>query len=58
MCIRDRYNSLVNCTVSSPSYIGNGFCSGGEYNTEVCGFDGGDCAEFNEKYQDCDVIGL
>ena len=26
-----------------PSYIGDGDCHGGNYNTEACGYDGGDC---------------
>ena len=34
--------------------IGNGLCDGGDYNTEECGWDGGDCIEFN-KYPNCKV---
>ena len=26
-----------------PKLIGDGVCNGGEYNTESCGWDGGDC---------------
>jgi len=42
-----------NCTVDYQSFIGNGRCNGGEYNTLECGFDGGDCKEFNSKYSNC-----
>jgi len=31
------------CHVNVPSYIGNGDCHGGNYYTEACGYDGGDC---------------
>ena len=44
-----------NCKVTYPSFIGDGHCEGGEYNTEECGFDGGDCIDFNEKYPNCKV---
>ena len=44
-----------NCKVDFPSSIGDGFCNVGDYNTEVCGWDGGDCIEFNEKYPNCKV---
>jgi hypothetical protein len=42
----------LNCNVSSPSFIGDGNCDGGDYNTAECGFDGGDCDFFN-KYPKC-----
>lgn len=31
------------CGAANPSWIGDGYCDGGEYNTEACGYDGGDC---------------
>ncbi|CAN0355990.1 unnamed protein product, partial [Ectocarpus fasciculatus] len=31
------------CTVPYPSYLGDGWCDGGEYNSGKCGYDGGDC---------------
>ena len=33
----------------------SGICDGGEYNTPECGFDDGDCDEFNKKYPRCKV---
>jgi hypothetical protein len=35
--------------------IGNGICNGGEFNTVQCGFDHGDCVDFNLAYPDCNV---
>ena len=35
--------------------IGDGTCNGGVYNTEECGFDGGDCLDFNNRYPNCTV---
>ena len=36
------------------SLLGNGECLNEEpYNTEECGYDGGDCIAFNDKYPDC-----
>eukprot|EP00979_Chaetoceros_neogracilis_P016680 scaffold9028_cov298-Chaetoceros_neogracile.AAC.2 len=35
--------------------IGNGVCQGGDYNTALCEFDGGDCDDFNAKYPGCNV---
>ena len=36
--------------------IGNGRCDGGDYNTEECGYDGGDCTQFNQKYPNCTAL--
>jgi hypothetical protein len=44
------------CTVSFPKYIGDNVCHGGDYNTAKCGFDGGDCRDFNAKYPNCTVL--
>jgi hypothetical protein len=41
--------------VENPGSIGDGYCDGGAYNTDDCGFDGGDCEEFNAKYPNCNV---
>merc|ERR1712071_660465 len=38
-----------------PDLIGDERCHGREYNTPECGFDGGDCMQFNEDYPDCPV---
>lgn len=37
----------VTCDVTNDSYIGDGYCDGAQdgYNTEACGYDGGDCCE-------------
>eukprot|EP00544_Gedaniella_sp_CCMP2646_P001814 CAMPEP_0202507218 /NCGR_PEP_ID=MMETSP1361-20130828/51610_1 /ASSEMBLY_ACC=CAM_ASM_000849 /TAXON_ID=210615 /ORGANISM="Staurosira complex sp., Strain CCMP2646" /LENGTH=194 /DNA_ID=CAMNT_0049141327 /DNA_START=541 /DNA_END=1125 /DNA_ORIENTATION=- len=36
-----------NCLVESPEWVGDGWCdSDGDYNTEACGYDGGDCFSF------------
>ena len=44
-----------NCTVGNPSAIGNGWCDGGQYNTEDSLSDGDDCDEFTRKYPNCKV---
>jgi hypothetical protein len=31
------------CNVNNQSQLGNGFCNGGDYNTDRCNWDGGDC---------------
>lgn len=36
--------NYLNCAVDVPDLIGNGFCDDGAYNTEECGWDGGDCS--------------
>jgi hypothetical protein len=33
------------CNVPFPSFIGDGWCDGGSYNTIECNYDGGDCCE-------------
>lgn len=40
------YNlNFPNCTVANAARIGNGVCDiAGDYNTEECGYDGGDCS--------------
>ncbi|GFH62061.1 hypothetical protein CTEN210_18537 [Chaetoceros tenuissimus] len=36
--------------------IGDGICQKGELNNNECGFDGGDCEEFNIKYPGCSAL--
>lgn len=47
----------ANCTVMNEQYLGDGKCDNykesGDFNSFECGFDGGDCIEFNEKYPNC-----
>ena len=38
--------------------IGNGKCDRRAYNTIECGFEAGDCDEFNAKYPNCNVDDL
>ena len=47
-------DNFPNCEVEDPSWIGDEYCDGGEYNTEECGFDGGDCDIYNQ-YPNCIV---
>ena len=42
-----------NCT-APPNELGNSDCDW-EYNDETCGYDGGDCDEFNAKYPKCKI---
>ncbi len=44
-----------NCAVERLDYIENGVCNLGPYYMEECGFDGGDCKKFIEKYPNCNV---
>ena len=52
------FNTTSTCKVSAPSWIGDAYCDNiGSYNTEVCGWDGGDCCidtcEDEANYYDC-----
>ncbi len=42
------------CNVTDPWMFGDGRCHDGG-NTPECGFDGGDCNEYNKKYPNCTV---
>ncbi len=47
-----------NCKVNDPdkiSKISDGVCHGGTQNSIECGFDGGDCIDFNKKFPKCMV---
>ena len=33
------------CLVPKPYWVGNGHCDGSDYDSEACGFDGGDYHE-------------
>ena len=35
------------CQARDKTKLGDGTCDGGEYNTAQCGFDGGDCEQYN-----------
>ncbi len=34
----------------------DGICNGGIFNTAICNFDEGDCAEMNKQYPDCELL--
>ena len=43
-----------NCRRAYPFMIGDGKCHNYDpYNTEACGYDGGDCVAFNNNYPNC-----
>lgn len=63
-------SNYPDCMVPFPEKIGNGRCDGvfsyfdsvagelvnGTYNTQKCGWDGGDCIEHNLKYRECSMV--
>jgi len=46
-------NDYPNCSVRSPSWIGDGICDGFDYNTTECGWDGGDCLVLQQEFPKC-----
>lgn len=44
-----------NCDVTQMQNVGDGFCDGYEFNTQECGWDGGDCDAFNLNTPNCSV---
>ena len=55
LAIRRIDNRYPDCKVEFPLLIGNGKCNRGSYNSEACGWDGGDCDDFQKKYPGCNV---
>jgi hypothetical protein len=53
--LKDQY---PDCSIRDDEvqFIGDDKCKGGKYNSLQCGFDGGDCTEFNLDYPNCDVF--
>jgi len=49
------YEKYPSCSVRSEkiTLAGNDRCDGGELNSVQCGFDGGDCLDFNLAYTEC-----
>ena len=39
--------------MQNPSLIGDDLCEGGEYDTEECGWDGGDCVIHRQRFPNC-----
>ena len=48
-------NAYPKCNVTHIHNVGDGFCDGYEFNTEECGWDGGDCDAFNSNTPNCTV---
>ena len=42
----------VNCT---KRFLSDGRCDGGPYDTEECGWDGGDCTHFRLQFPQCEI---
>ena len=49
------YQEFRYCRVPNPDVLGNGFCNNFNFlfNTKACGFDGGDCLDFNKERPGC-----
>lgn len=48
------YQEIRFCVVPNPALLGDGICHNfGNYNSAGCGFDRGDCDDFNVKYPGC-----
>jgi len=45
------------CDVLVDTFLGDGYCHGGEYNTEDCGWDHGDCDECMDLIDDPSLLG-
>ena len=45
--------SNTKCVVDKPVNLGDGYCDGGQYNKFDCGWDHGDCLDFNKQYPNC-----
>lgn len=53
---RDCYDCMMHDDPSfNVSKLGDGVCDGGDYQTESCYYDGGDCLNFIEDYPNCDA---
>jgi hypothetical protein len=52
-------NPPTGCKVSHPEMLGDGNCDGGDYNTELCNYDGGDCcaADCRNAMHECGMSG-